>query len=85
MDYNDAIGVLRRRCIEKKHPTYGSVSISPDDLDPPTNPPEMLHFCQWLHENGYTRRFPGQGQNGEWLIDLSPLALIQWEISENDG
>lgn len=84
MDYTTVIEVIRRRCLEKNRPTSGFVSICPADLDPPPELSEMQDFCRWLHQQGYTRNFPGKGRDGEWFIQPSPLALMEWDISEHD-
>ena len=85
MDYNTAIEVLKRRALEKNIPTSGFVSISPKDIDPTPDPLEMINFCRWLNDQGYTRSFPSQGPEGEWFIHPSPLALYEWDISEHDA
>ena len=85
MDYNAAIKVLKRHALEKNISTSGFISISPDDLNPRPDPPEMIDFCCWLNDQGYTRSFPAQGLNGQWMIHPSLLALHEWDISEHEA
>ena len=80
MNYDAALDLIRDKCLAKKHPAYGFVSIATDDFDPAMSSQDLYQFCRWLHDSGYTQAHPSKHDDSKWFIHPSKFALITWGI-----